>query len=119
MQWFPRVGALIIGAVPLILGGGEAFGDEGISLHITNDGTVDIYVTVNDANSHSPIIEHQRLNGFATLPITAAADDKGHANITWTTISVDNRDRHCGRGARNGLENDATVNVRADSSCGA
>ena len=117
MQWVHRVGALIFGVIPLVLGSGAALGDEGISLHITNDGTGDIYVTVTDANSHSPIIEHQRLNGFATLPITATADEQGHANITWTTISVDNSDRHCGRGTRNSLENDATVNVRADSSC--
>ena len=117
MQWFHRVGALVIGAIPLMLGGGGALADEGISLHVTNDGTSDIYVSVTDANSHSPIIEHQRLNGFATLPITATADDQGHANITWTTISVDNSDRHCGRGTRERLENDATVNVHADSSC--
>jgi hypothetical protein len=117
MQWFHRVGTLIIGATALLLAGREALGDEGISVHITNDGTVDIYVTVNDTNSHAPIIEHQRLNGFATLPITVSADDKGRANITWTTISVDNNDRHCGRGTRANLENDATVNVHADSSC--
>ncbi len=118
MPWFHRIGALVIGVIPLMLGGGAALGDEGISIHITNDSTVDIYVTVSDANSRAPIIEHQRLNGFATLPITAAADDKGRANITWTTISVDNNDRHCGHGTRNGLENDATVNVHADASCG-
>ena len=117
MQCFHRVGVLAVGAVALMLGGTAAFGDEGVSVHITNDGTGDIYVTVSDANSHAPIIEHQRLNGFATLPITASADDKGRANITWTTISVDSNDRHCGHGTRNGLENDATVNVHADSSC--
>jgi hypothetical protein len=102
--------------MPLLMAG-AALGDEGVSIHITNDGTVDLYVTVNDANSRAPIIEHQRLNGFATLPITASADDQGHANITWTTISVDNSDRHCGRGNGAGLANDATVNVHADSSC--
>lgn len=117
MKSFHRVCALVIGAIPLLIGGADALGDEGISLHIANDGTIDLYVTVNDANLHSPIIEHQRLNGFATLPITASADDKGRANITWTTISVDNNDRHCGRGTRTNLDNDATVNVHADSSC--
>jgi len=116
MQSLQRVCALVIGAIPLLIGGADALGDEGISIHIANDGTADLYVTVNDANLHAPIIEHQRLNGFATLPITASADDKGHANITWTTISVDNNDRHCGRGTRTGLDNDATVNVHADSS---
>jgi hypothetical protein len=117
MQSLQRVCALVIGVIPILIGGTDALGDEGISIHITNDGTVDLYVSVNDTNLHSPIIEHQRLNGFATLPITASADDKGLANITWTTISVDNNDRHCGRGTRTSLDNDATVNVHADSGC--
>jgi hypothetical protein len=117
MRYFHQVCAAVIGAVALLIGG-EALGDEGISLHITNDGTGDLYVTVTDANSRTPIIEHQRLNGFATLPVTASADDQGRANITWTTISVDNSDRHCGRGNNTGLQTDATVSVHADSSCG-
>jgi hypothetical protein len=117
VQWLQRAGALVLGAMPLMFSAGAAFGDEGISLHITNDGTADLFVTVTDANSHIPIIEHQRLNGFATLPITVTADEQGHANITWTTISVDNGDRHCGRGTSTGLETDASVTVRADSSC--
>ena len=71
MQSLQRVCALVIGAIPLLIGGADALGDEGISIHIANDGTADLYVTVNDANLHAPIIEHQRLNGFATLPITA------------------------------------------------
>jgi len=117
MLYFGRVIALAIGAAPLLIGGTDAFGGEGINLHVTNDGIVDIYVTVYDTTVQAPIIEHQRLNGFASLPISASADDKGRANITWTTISVDNRDRHCGRGTRTKLENDATVNVHADSDC--
>ena len=117
MRNFHRVYAALICAMPLLIGG-TAFGDEGVSLHITNDGTGDLYVTVIDANSRAPLIEHQRLNGFATLPVTATADDQGHANITWTTISVDNSDRHCGHGNNTGLANDATVNVHAGSSCG-
>jgi hypothetical protein len=117
MRYFQRICTLLIGAAPLVIGS-AARGDEGISLHITNDGTGDLYVTITDANSRTPIIEHQRLNGFATLPVTASADEQGHANITWTTISVDNSDRHCGRGSNSSLATDATVNVRADSSCG-
>ncbi len=117
MRYLHRVCALLIVAVPLLIGG-EALGGEGINLTVTNDGIVDIYVTITDANSHAPIVEHQRLNGFATLPVTASADDQGRANITWTTISVDPNDRRCGAGSNSSLANDATVNVHANTSCG-
>jgi len=117
MRYLHRVLALIVGAAPLLIGGSDAFGQEGISLHVTNDGTVDIYVSVYDTTAHAPIIEHQRLNGFDSLPILASADDTGRANITWTTITVDNSDRYCGRGTRKNLKNDATVRVHADSNC--
>ncbi len=111
-----RVSARVLGAIPLLLVG-AALGQDGINLSIVNDGIADIYVTVSDENLHTPIIAHQRLNGFDQLPITATADDKGRANITWKAISVDSRERHCGSGGSTGLQNSATVNVHADSSC--
>ncbi len=116
MKYLHRFCAVVIGAT-LVAMGGAASAQDGIKLRITNDGIADIFVTVYDANVHRPIIEHQRLNGFAQLPITASADAKGLANISWTAISVDDNDRHCGRGHSTNLENAATVNVHADSSC--
>jgi hypothetical protein len=107
----------VVGAAVLILAGAAAFGGEGITITVTNDGVEDIYVTVVDTTANAPLIEHQRLNGFASIPISASADATGLANISWTTISVDNRERHCGRGTRTGLDNAATVNVHADSGC--
>jgi len=116
MKYLHRVFALLIGALPLLIGG-AALGQDGINLRVTNDGTGDVYVTVYDSNLHRPIVEHQRLNGFDQLPISASADAKGRANISWTAISVDNDDRRCGRGRSTNLENSATVSVHADSSC--
>jgi hypothetical protein len=107
----------VVGAAALLLAGAAALGGEGITITVTNDGVEDIYVTVVDTTANAPLIEHQRLNGFATIPVSASADATGLANISWTTISVDNRERHCGRGTRTGLDNEATVNVHADSGC--
>jgi hypothetical protein len=117
MRNLKRIFVPAIGAAALLTGAADASGGEGINLHVTNDGIVDIYVSVYDTTAHTPIIEHQRLNGFVSLPISASADDKGQANISWTTISVDDHDRHCGRGKRTKLENDATIKVRADATC--
>ncbi len=108
---------LSVWAAAGLLTGGAALGGDGINVNITNDGVEDIFVSVYDAATKAPLIEHQRLNGFSSLSVSATADAQGFGNISWTTISVDNRDRHCGRGNRTGLNNDAVVNVHADSSC--
>jgi hypothetical protein len=104
-------------AAALLGAGAYAFGGDGININVTNDGVEDIYVTVVDTTTKAPLIEHARLNGFSSLSVSANPDATGVANISWTTISVDSRDRHCGRGSRSGIDNDTTVNVHADSSC--
>ena len=105
------------GLLPLMLFSAIAVGDDGINLKITNDGTVDIFVTVYDANTHLPVAEHQRVNGFSATPVSASADASGLANISWTAIGVDDSDPHCGHGAASGLHADAVVNVHAGSDC--
>jgi len=117
MRAYLRRTLSVVTAAALLATGGRAFGGDGITVNITNDGVEDIYVSVYDAGTKAPLIEHQRLNGFSSLTVSANPDAKGVANISWTTISVDSRERHCGRGRRTGLNNDAIVNVHADSSC--
>jgi hypothetical protein len=104
-------------AAAALCAAGAAFGGDGINVNVTNDGVEDVYVTIYDNTTKSPLIEHARLNGFSSLSVSANPDDSGRASISWTTISVDNRERHCGRGSRTGIDNDATLNVHADSSC--
>ena len=106
-------------AAPLVLIGVAALAGDGVSLKITNDGIVDIYVTVQDTNTHprSAAITHQRINGFVSVPISVTPDANGLANISWTAVAVDSDDRRCGRGARSGLNDGANVNVHADSQC--
>jgi hypothetical protein len=97
----------------------SALGGDGVALTITNDGIDDIFVTVYDMNTRprTAVLEHERINGFTTVPIFATADASGQANLTWSAISVDDRARQCGHEARVGLDDNTLVNVRADSSC--
>lgn len=97
-----------------------ALGGDGINLSVTNDGIVDIYVTVYDTstNPRTAVASHQRINGFTSIPVSVSADAAGRGNISWTAVGVDSRDQRCGRGTSNSLTADANVNVHADSDCG-
>ena len=109
-----------LGVPALALIGSTALAGDGVNFKITNDGIVDIFVTVYDMNTRprSVVVDHQRVNGFTTIPVSASADATGRANISWTAIGVDSRDRHCGHAVQRGLDNDASVNVHVDSDCG-
>jgi hypothetical protein len=108
----------LIGATLLLLGA-AARGDGGINLTVTNDGIVDIYVTVYDtsAKPKATVLSHQRINGFTSVPISVSVDAGGHGNISWTAIGVDNSDPQCGHGSSGALSGDANVNVHVDSGC--
>jgi hypothetical protein len=107
-------------ALSLVLLGTAALAGDGINLTITNDGIIDVFVTVYDVSTTpgTAAIEHQRINGFTSIPISVNANATGRADISWTAIGVDNRDRQCGHGTMRGLGNDAEVNVHVDSDCG-
>jgi hypothetical protein len=111
--------AFIFGAVPLLLFVVPAFGGDGVALNISNEGIEDIFVTVYDTNTqpYSPVLQHERINGFTKVRIVATADEMGRANLSWSAASVDDRSRECGRGVGAGLENDALISVRVDAAC--
>jgi hypothetical protein len=106
--------------LPLILVSATAAAD-GVSVRITNDGTEDVVVTVYDLSTRprTVILENARINGFATLPVSVAADSSGRATIAWTAVSVDPNSRKCGHAESVQTDNSAAVTVHADSNCGA
>jgi hypothetical protein len=108
-----------LGALSLVLLGAIALAGDGVDLKITNDSVIDVFVTVQDMNMNPNVIvlSHERINGFASVPLSVSAGATGRANISWTAIRVDNSDRRCGHATVTGLDNDATVNVHADSEC--
>ena len=63
-----------LGVLALALIGAIALAGDGVNLKITNDGIVDIFVTVYDMNTRprSVVVDHQRINGFTTIPVSAS-----------------------------------------------
>ena len=114
-----RTLARVAFGAPLVLLCVAALGGDGINLTVTNDGIVDVYVTVYDTSvaPRATVLSHQRINGFTSVPISVSADAGGRANVAWSAISVDNTDQHCGHGTRNGLSRDVNINVHTDSDC--
>ncbi len=115
-----RIGCNRLFVLPLLLVAGNALGG-GINLSITNDGTVDIFVTIYDmsATPQATVVNHQRINGFTTIPISVNSDATGKASISWTAISVDDGERQCGHATKINLDDGAAVNVHVDSDCAA
>ncbi len=112
-------GGLMLSCLPLLLAG-TVLADDGIDVKITNDGTEDIVVTVYDMNA-SPrkvVLRNARINGFTSVPISVIADATGRAKVSWTATSVDPVSPKCGHAAAV-VENAASVNVHADSTCSA
>jgi hypothetical protein len=111
------IAVVFLACLPLLLAG-TALGGEGVEVKITNDGTDDIVVTVYDMNI-SPgrvVLTNAHINGFTSVPVTLIADASGKANLAWTATSTDPTFPKCGH-ANTVVGNDASVSVRADSSC--
>jgi hypothetical protein len=108
----------LFGAALLVLCA-AAHGDDGINLTVTNDGIIDIYVTVYDtsAKPRATVLSHQRVNGFTSVPVSVSVDAAGRGNVSWTAVGVDTSDQQCGHGSSNGLPGDANINVHVDSGC--
>ena len=111
--------AALIVALPLLMIG-TTLGGEDVQVKITNDGTQDIVVTVYDMNAQPQriLLQNARINGFTSVPVSAIADASGRANLSWTATSADTKSMKGGHDTR-GIDNDAAVDVHADSSCSA
>jgi hypothetical protein len=103
--------ALLLFAVPALA--------DGVAINVGNDGIEDIFVTVYDMNTqpYTAVLQHERVNAFARVPIFASVDAMGRANVSWSAISVDDSPRECGHEIKVGLKADALVSVHADSEC--
>ncbi len=107
------------GALLCVLGGASALGDAGLPVTITNDNSDAILVTVYDLNgsSRTALFTGQRVNGFASIPVSITVGAEGTGHLKWTAASVDTFARKCGQGDVTGLANNAEVHVSANSDC--
>jgi hypothetical protein len=96
-----------------------ALADDSVPITVTNDNTDDVIISLYDINTtpRSKLLSHQRINGFASIPlsVTAGADGTGH--VYWTAVTADPGTRKCGRKDKPGLQSDASVHVYAKSDC--
>ena len=106
--------------IPLILfmGSTAAFGD-GVTITINNNTTKDLLVTVYDLNTNpvQRVVANAIINGFASVPLTIAADGSGEGHLSWTATSGDRNMRTCGHHDRPHLNDSDTVHVYANSEC--
>ena len=110
---------LISSCLPLLLAS-TALGGEGVDVKITNDGTEPIVVTVYDTST-SPervVLSNTRIYGFTSVPVSLAANATGRGSLSWSAVSADSVFRKCGH-ADAEVGDAGSVNVHADSSCGA
>lgn len=111
-----RVPAIIAGLTPLLFCT-PALCDS-IAVSMTNDGTDPIVLTVYDTSVRpQAVVLSQRVNGFATIPVTISQDATGHANLAWSAVTVDPDNRRCGHARHSGLTSSDSVNVHADAAC--
>ena len=109
--------ATLSGVLALAIGS-TAFGDEGVEVRVTNDGTSDLVVTVYDLNTRPKrvVLENAHINGFTNVTINVVGDASGRAKLAWTATSVDSASPRCGHDTVV-LGDTAALNVHADSSC--
>src|SRR5882757_530357 len=107
---------LVMSALPLLWAGAVLRG-EGIAVTVTNDGAEDLLVTVYDksTNPQRVVLNHARLNGFTSVPITMVGDGAGKANLSWTAISAESSTPKCGH-EDTVVGNAASVNVHVNAS---
>ena len=78
----PTSVACILGLV-LLSAFGAAHADEMLPITIVNDNTNDVIVTVRDLNTlaHTKVLVGQRINGFASIPVSIMAGADGTAGV--------------------------------------
>jgi hypothetical protein len=106
-------------AATLLLQSAAARADDKVAITLTNDNTDGVYVTVYDMNTSPPskLLSHQEIEGFASVPLSIAADASGNGHLRWSAVAADPQARKCGRKDRPGLRSDASVHVFANSRC--
>ncbi len=96
-----------------------AVGGDSLPVTITNDNPDAILVTAYDMNiqPRAAILVGQRINGFASIPLSITPGSAGYGHIAWTATSADTFSRRCGHRDRPQLSNNAVVHVYAKSRC--
>ena len=116
-RWFRP--ASLCCAAALLLQVGAVRADDKVSITLTNDNTDAVYITVYDMNTSPPskLLSHEKVEGFASIPLAIAADASGNGHVRWSAVAADPQAHKCGRRDKPGLSGDASVHVFANSNC--
>jgi hypothetical protein len=103
----------------LTFAGAGAYADDKVAIKVTNDNNDDVIVSLFDMNTtpRTKLLSHQRINGFASIPISVTADANGTAHVYWKARSSGSDSPKCGAKDKPGLSADASVHVYAKSDC--
>ncbi len=104
----------------LTFAGAGAYADDKVAITVTNDNNDDVIVSLFDMNTtpRTKLLSHQRINGFASIPIAVTADANGNGHVYWKARSAGGSDTpKCGAKDKPGLSTDASVHVYAKSDC--
>ena len=110
---------ITLGLSLMLLANVAAVADDPVTIRIYNDDVDAIVLSVYDMNSQPPeaVITHQRINGFAWIPVSVTAGAVGKGHFKWIARTADPSFHRCGYQEVHGVENDAVVYVSVNSSC--
>jgi hypothetical protein len=112
---------IAIACLPLSVASVSAAGGEGLTITISNNSTDNVLLTAYDRNAKPAqlVLSGQPLYGFASIVISISANAAGLGHLSWTARTLDPDMATCGNGNAAGLHDGDTLNVHADSHCGA
>jgi hypothetical protein len=118
IRTFDRKG-LALACLSLLSFTPAAFGADGLTITISNDGPDNLFVTVYDRSSSPPqqVLSHSALYGNASITVSIGADRSGHGRLSWTATTVDHVMRKCGHNQKSHLNDGDTVTVHANDDC--
>jgi hypothetical protein len=121
MAPFPRLlSRLALACTVLSCAHTSALGQGTVTIHVLNDTTDNLEVTLYDRNlrRRQMIISGQVIYGNASIATTISADSSGQGHVYWKAMNTDRDMRRCGKHEQAGLNNGDTIHVWANSRCG-
>jgi hypothetical protein len=110
---------VILGLILMTFVSATVVADDPVMIRIYNDDADPIFVSVYDMNAQpQEATIGERINGFAWIPFSLAAGAAGKGDLQLIARTADPSFHKCGYEEVRGVENDATVSISANSSCG-
>jgi len=120
MDPFPRLFSRVtLACIVLSCAHTSALGQGTVTIHVLNDTTDNLEVTLYDRNlrRHQIVLSGQVIYGNASIALTISADSSGRGHVYWKAFTTARDMRRCGQHEKSGLNDGDTVHVWANSRC--